>query len=166
MFTSTLETLETRRLMSVTTMVNELGLTAGDDAPGVTVPMNYSAKATTTPTFNAKKFVGNFREKTDSLFFATTMKITSVDKQGNVTGFLTIPWIVSNAVVKGKITSDRRFKLKFEENWNESEGAKGRYNGRLSSDFNRVSGNMAYTFGHQPASTVKGFDMVFGRKKV
>jgi hypothetical protein len=167
MFTASFEALESRRFMSVTTLVDQVGLTGGDDEAAVTVPMNYSAKTgitTPTPATDVTRFKGSFREKSDKIFFVTTMQITKVTANGTVRGKLTIPWIVSNAEIRGKIGPDRRFQLKFEENWGQATGTKGWYNGRVTSDYKKVVGTMKYGFGTQPATTAKGFSINFGRK--
>jgi hypothetical protein len=169
MIASMFENLESRRMMSASSMAQEVGLVGGgEEQPATTMSLAHSSAAKTsaavTKPVKLTKFKGSFREKTDSIIFVTTMQITKVYSDGTVRGKLTIPWIVSNAVVKGKITSDRRFKLKFEESWGKPEGTKGWYNGRITSDFKKIVGTMKYAFGEQPAATAQGFAINFGRK--
>jgi hypothetical protein len=66
---------------------------------------------------NILKMVGNFKNGT-SLFFSSKMHITKVTKVGSggrITGTLTIPWIVSNATVRGEIDKYGRFNIRFSE---------------------------------------------------
>jgi hypothetical protein len=163
MLATIFESLESRQMMSASSMTTELGLTGASEQPATVMSLS-AGKTTTAKPVNLTKFKGFYREKTSSIIFVTTFQITKVNANGTVRGKLTIPWIVSNAEVRGKITSDRRFQLKFEENWGQATGTKGWYNGKVTSDFNKVVGTMKYGFGQQPATTAKGFAINFGRK--
>ena len=129
------ESLEGRRMMSAASDLEPLAfdqeLTQLSQSPLPTIQMPLNAGSLSRGTggglvtqsagpgasLDINKIVGKFKNGT-SLFFSSTMQITKLTKSGSggrVTGTLKIPWIVSNATVRGEIDKYGRFNIRFSE---------------------------------------------------
>jgi hypothetical protein len=165
MIESMFECLEGRRLMSMSAVASVPDAPENDwrgqveeavSQYHVTAPIR---RAVSSPTVNVSKLVGKFREKTSSILFVSKIAITSVDANGVVKGKLSIPWIVSNAKVTGKITKDGKFRLNFKA----SDGTTGYFNGKMSANGKMLKGWMDYDWNGKPGTGSSAFQQTFDR---